>query len=189
LVIRQKSHAPTGPSTPPLNGYGGTVTVRSDEGQGTEFYLDFPLAEGAVVRPRGAGAERSWFGERRALIVDDEPALRRMLERLLQSVGFATVLAPDAETGLSMFNQSPHSFDVALLDVVLPGRQGSELAKDLLDRSKELKVVLASGFPRDADLTGLPEDRVRFLSKPFCTSALFGALRELLPHPEAKAAG
>ncbi|HEY1088560.1 MAG TPA: ATP-binding protein, partial [Archangium sp.] len=159
----------------------GAVGVESTLGRGTRFSLYFPLAYAAVSATPVPVAATELTGMT-ALVVDDEPQLRALLARQLTRFGVTPIVASNAEAGLEAFKQTPDKFDFAVLDVVLPGRSGSELAKDLLAMSA-VKVLLVSGFPRDADLGALPSDRVALLGKPFSGQALKAALTQLLVKP------
>ena len=159
--------------------HGGSVHVETEAGRGTVFHLTFPLSSGRSTRPL-AGAVKRDFAGLRALVVDDEPALRTLFGRVLGRMGVESVVAADAESGLIEFENAPKPFDFAILDLVLPGRRGSELAVDLLAASKRLRVLLVSGFPSDAELSALPRERVAFLSKPFTSAGLNAALTDLL---------
>jgi PAS domain S-box-containing protein len=163
-----------------IRAHGGSVQVSSEVGRGTVFELDFPLVE---TRPTSTPpqAESLDLSGLNALVVDDEPALCRVMNRMLRALGIGCVLSSDAESGLVEFQKSPDAFDFAVLDIVLPGRSGSALAADLLALSPKLKVLFVSGYPRDTDLAAFPKDRVHLLGKPFTPEALRAALIQLMP--------
>jgi PAS domain S-box-containing protein len=156
----------------------GAVSLESEVGRGTRFHLLFPLADAVPAVAAEPRADRSLAGLT-ALVVDDEPQLRALIARQLERFGVAVVVAADAEAGKAAFDEAPSRFDFAVLDVVLPGRSGSELAKDLI-AATPLKVLLISGYPRDADVSSMPADRVSLLGKPFSGEALKAALTHLL---------
>lgn len=159
----------------------GAVHVHSEVGRGTVFHLDFPLVASAAAPTNAAVATRDLAGLR-CLAVDDEAPLLRMVARILGDLGVACVTAPDAEAGLAAYLDDGQGFDFAVLDVMLPGRRGSELAAELLARDPRLRVLLVSGFPKGADLDALPRDRARLLHKPFSAADLRASLEALLPH-------
>jgi PAS domain S-box-containing protein len=163
-----------------MRAHGGTVEVDSTVGQGTRFQLDFPLVDAA---PTVAAVKVNEFdlSGLRALVVDDEAPLRRVMARMLRPLGIESALLPDAESALVEFEKAPESFELAILDIVLPGRSGAELAVDLLARAPQLRVLFVSGYPRDAELAAFPKDRVRLLGKPFTPEALRDALTSLRP--------
>ncbi len=157
--------------------HGASVHIDSEVGKGTVFHMDFPLTD--QERLSAARDSTGWqLPPTRALVVDDEPALQRLTPRLLSSLGIESDVAPDCESGLAVFMRAPSQYGLAVLDIVMPGRQGTELAADLL-AYPNIKILLVSGFPRDADVDALPKDRVRMLSKPFSSATLRAALRAL----------
>lgn len=160
-----------------MEAHGASVHIESKVGEGTVFHMDFPLSD--QERMSAARDSSAWpLPSMRALVVDDEPALQRLTPRLLSTLGIESDVAADCEAGLEIFKRAPSQYGLAVLDIVMPGRQGTELAADLL-AYPDIKVLLVSGFPRDADVDALPKDRVRMLSKPFSSATLSAALRAL----------
>ena len=78
------------------------------------------------------------------LVVDDEAEIREGLEILLTSEDFRVTLAPNAQTGLELLEQSP--YDLILLDVSLPDRNGIELLRDIRSRDPHLPVILITAY-------------------------------------------
>ncbi len=163
-----------------LRSHGGVVQVQSEVGRGTTFMLDLPVAPkdsaaAASVKPR------SGFAGVRALVVDDEPALLRTLAHQLEGLGMPCVRASNAEDAWAEFSKAPSSFQVAVLDHLLPGELGAALAARLLSLAPQLKVVLVTGSARDeVPVNGLPADRIAVLGKPFTADALRATLDGLL---------
>jgi PAS domain S-box-containing protein len=160
----------------------GVIAVSSQEGKGTTFQLYLPLLKGTPNRS-ATPVLRSFQGKR-ALLVDDETVLLQVNARLLGRLGIDCVTAPDAEAGLAEFQKDPTSFDLAVLDVVLPGRRGTELAIDLLFASLKIRVLLISGFQKEVELNSLSSTRIQMLNKPFTSEALQSALSTLFSEPE-----
>lgn len=89
-------------------------------------------------------------GERRILIVEDEPVVADTLRQILSSSDYDTRVAYSAETALSCLSRwSP---DLAILDVILPNMNGIELAMALKERLPECRILLISGQPSVEDL-------------------------------------
>jgi len=79
------------------------------------------------------------------MIVDDEPALVELAEELLAQLGYEPVGFATGEAALDAFRRTPGRFDAVLSDEMLPGLQGSELARQLRQLQPDLPVVLMSG--------------------------------------------
>lgn len=110
--------------------------------------------------------------ERRSiLIVDDEPNVRSVCQRVLGALGYKISLASDAKEALSYFTDDPP--DLVLTDVSMPGMTGTQLLEEIKSRHPGTDVVVMTAFP---DLqTALPAFRggaYDYLIKPFDQSEL-----------------
>ncbi|HUH05862.1 MAG TPA: PAS domain S-box protein [Kofleriaceae bacterium] len=157
---------------------GGRVTVASAPDQGTRFTVELPataetpappLTPPIIDSPHGGG--------RTVLLVDDVPAVRKALIGVLERAGFRVLSAGSVEQALPLLSDEVGAL---VTDVVMPGRSGIELAREVLGRRPSLLVVLISGDVRGHDLEGLPETVV-FLQKPFRPEQLLQALGRATP--------
>jgi response regulator RpfG family c-di-GMP phosphodiesterase len=113
------------------------------------------------------------------LVVDDEPAVRDVLVTWLQAAGHRCVEAPDAESALA--EVATHAFDVALLDLALPGHDGLWLAERLREQNADLALVMVTGLQRfDAAVAGLRLGVLDYLLKPFTRQDLVRAVRRAM---------
>jgi two-component system cell cycle sensor histidine kinase/response regulator CckA len=115
----------------------------------------------------------------RVLLVEDEMAVRELLEEMLARNGFDVASAETGEQALLI--ASERSFDLLLTDIDLPGMNGAQLSASLHERFPTLAVVLMSGYPEDGALEqARPDERRVLLRKPFSTQQLAARLREAL---------
>ena len=115
----------------------------------------------------------------RALIVEDEPALREQLVSSLREQGFAIDQADDGEEGLYLAENMP--LDIAIIDLGLPGRDGLSLIKSL--RKKNLKypvLILTARDTWEDKVDGLEAGADDYLTKPFHIEELLARVRALL---------
>jgi CheY-like chemotaxis protein len=99
------------------------------------------------------------------LVIDDDDDVRLVLSELLQSLGYDLVEASDGPAGIAALEREPPP-DLAIVDYALPGRNGADVADELLDRRPDLAIVFATGYPgAEADDPRLRHRPV--LSKPF----------------------
>jgi two-component system OmpR family response regulator len=112
----------------------------------------------------------------RILVIDDEPAIRQLLSRALTSHGFSVDTAPDAAAGLDLVQRS--TYDVVVLDVVMPGTTGTEVLPKMLETSPGQNVVMLSalGDPR-VKVRCLELGAVDYVTKPFTLAELIARLR------------
>src|SRR5437667_11665695 len=85
----------------------------------------------------------------RILLVDDEPALLKMMSMYLGRRGYGVTTADSTENAWSTVEASPSEFDVAVLDATMPGLSMQDLALRILAASPSLCVIAASGYPVD----------------------------------------
>jgi DNA-binding response OmpR family regulator len=123
----------------------------------------------------------------RILIVDDEPGLRRTLERALSSQGYEVVSVADPHSAYQMLDES--TFDLVMLDLRLPQMAGDTFYLAIVRRWPRLlgRVILMSGDPLSqhpdwpAELTRCP-----ILAKPFSLDTLVKTVRAVLAAAEPK---
>jgi DNA-binding response OmpR family regulator len=133
-------------------------------------------------------------GKRTILVVEDDSALRGLIVRILRRGGLEAMSTGKAQVGLSLVREHCGAIDLAIIDMVMPGMSGLDLATDLDREFPELKILYISGYVDSiaADvLSRRSPDRV--LLKPFGERALLDRVHLLLPpaarrHP-GKAAG
>ena len=115
----------------------------------------------------------------RILIVEDEAHLAQGLIFNLRAEGYEVVLAPDGEQALSLLEQE--RFDAVLLDVMLPGKSGFDVAADLRQAQNYVPLLMltARGRPEDV-LQGFASGADDYLPKPFDLSILLARLNGLL---------
>jgi two-component system cell cycle sensor histidine kinase/response regulator CckA len=157
------------------------IWVYSEPGQGTTFKIYFPRVEEPLTEPRKAGSEGIPKGDETILLVEDDRAVRQLAARLLNSLGYRVVQAADAEAAVSLCERVAHPIHLLLVDVVLPGTKGPELAAQLERLHPEMKVLYMSGYTDNAIVVhGVLEPGVRLLQKPFSLADLAKKVRETL---------
>jgi CheY-like chemotaxis protein len=116
----------------------------------------------------------------KVLVVDDEPAVRRMAYHLLSELGYRVFEAGDAAEALAVLGM-PGRVDLVLCDVVMPRVDGVTLLREIRTRWPGQPVVLMSAHPAEVMVQhGLAEADAPFLSKPFTRGELAGIVAEEL---------
>jgi CheY-like chemotaxis protein len=110
----------------------------------------------------------------RILVVDDEPAVRNLIDRLLSTVGQNVVLAPSAGEASALVLDSWQPFEAAVLDIGLTDMNGVEFAQLLVRLFPRIKVVFITGRRDGSPLDAVPGSTV--LGKPFTLWTLLAAL-------------
>ena len=168
---------------------GGRIVVDSAPGQGTRFSVDLPLP--AVASPATAAAARPATdaaapGPQQLLLVEDDPTVAEVITGLLRAQGHGVVHAAHGLAALA--EASAQRFDLALLDLDLPGLDGLALARQLRASgfTQPLLAVTARADP-DAEPQARAAGFDGFLRKPVTGEILADAIQALLPAAPASA--
>ncbi len=164
-----------------VRAHDGARTVHSTPGKGSRFRLLLPLAEQPqpVAAPQEIASAPTSAGI--ALVADDEPAVRRVVSRLLEAAGYEVLIAEDGVQAEALAREQGAPPTIALLDVTMPHRGGVETREALRRLWPELPIVLMSGYSEVAIPPRLEGERAStFLHKPFGLADLRRALAEAL---------
>ncbi|MGA8878363.1 MAG: response regulator transcription factor [Candidatus Korobacteraceae bacterium] len=115
------------------------------------------------------------------LLVEDEEHLARGLKFNLEAEGYHTTVAGDGETALDLLLKQRSDFDLLVLDVMLPGKDGFAVAAELRKASNYIPLLMltARGRPEDV-LKGFASGADDYLPKPFDLAILLARIRSLL---------
>ena len=161
---------------------GGAIQVRSESGIGSTFTVLLPrelsgretVARAITLTTRAVRAET-------ILVVEDETALRTLVERVLGRAGYVVLSAENADEALRLFEQHQGSVHLLLTDVVMPEMNGKQLADQLVLRAPHLRVLYMSGYTDDAIFhRGVFTSGTHFISKPFNPAQLTRMVRKAL---------
>ena len=162
----------------------GHVLVDSTPGLGTTVSLFLPPAPiGSTPTPLQAAAVAPPRPEARTvLLVEDEDAVRRVIERVLRDRGFRVVTASDGEVALARCDaELLDGLSLVITDVVMPRVDGPQLVSALRAQRPALPVLFVSGYRESHVLDDLLEHAdTRFIAKPFTTSGLLAAIDALV---------
>jgi two-component system, cell cycle sensor histidine kinase and response regulator CckA len=160
---------------------GGYIWAESKPGHGSAFYTLLPR----VSKPADPQLPQKVFdfhsGGETVLLVEDDPALRKMAAEVLRDTGYKVLIAPCGADAMQIATEHPGPLDVLLTDVVMPGMTGRELADQIVARYPRTRVLYMSGYTDDAvGNHGLHGQTLRVLQKPFTHDALVRHVREAL---------
>lgn len=117
---------------------------------------------------------------KRILVVEDEDAIREFVVINLQRAGYDVVEANSGEAALQKYEENHGEFDVAILDIMMPGIDGLTVCKELRKKSGNLGIIMLTAKTQEMDkVTGLMLGADDYVNKPFSPSELVARVDSL----------
>ncbi len=164
----------------------GHIVVDSKVSHGTTFRVYFPR----VDQPLDVSAKASQNGPlprgtETLLLVEDEPAVRNVTCRILETQGYRVLRASNGKEGLQVAREfHEHPISLVITDIIMPLMSGKVMAEWLKTANPELKILFTSGYNDEAIVNqGVFEKGVDFLAKPFSPATLSHKIRQMLDGP------
>ncbi len=133
-----------------------------------------PMVQPALEQPTVRGSET-------ILLVDDEPTIRRLGQRILEEEGYTVLLARDGIEALDLFSRSWDRIALVILDLTMPRQSGREVLRRLRELNPTVKVIVSSGHHTATDEKKLREfPGLDFIPKPYRTQELAWKVRQVL---------
>ncbi|MEH0019355.1 MAG: response regulator [Desulfobacter sp.] len=156
---------------------GGAVTVESRVGDGSTFRVYLPVRYDECVLPDDAEQEVIG-GNEHVMVVDDEPAIADMLEKILGALGYRVCAFTDPDKALEAIS---NDVDLLITDMTMPGMSGLVLTEKAWEKKNDLPVILLTGFSEAIDPDHAGEMGVcELLFKPVGRSDIAAAIRKAL---------
>jgi len=166
-----------------VNQHHGWIDVASTVGSGTAFKVFIPeecslspvAATAVPAKPVKAGSET-------VMVVEDEPALRRLVCNILKNYGYKVVQAASSKEALELWPTLESRAELLLTDVTMPfGISGIELAEILKKQHPELKIIFTTGYSLELNGRNIgPHEDYFFLPKPYPPNRLTELVRMAL---------
>jgi two-component system cell cycle sensor histidine kinase/response regulator CckA len=149
----------------------GFVAVESVKAGGTRFEIFLP-GHDAVAQPGPAAPPAATTGT--VLLVDDDPIVRQIAERVLHRAGWVVLPAESAEDALEILKKA--RCDLVISDIAMPGMDGVALARHVQEARPDLPIILTSGYERTTTEDGFGIGNFVFLTKPYGQEDLLEAV-------------
>ncbi len=162
--------------------HGAAIAIDSKPGHGTTFRVVFPTSSRQPEQRADAPPAKGFALQgKHILVVDDDSFVRQALCTMLTRHGCQVLAAPDGATALSMYARHQNELDLVLLDLTMPNMNGAEVLKRLRATSRQVSVVLMSGFREEELARQFSADPpAGFLAKPFKLDDLVSVLSRAL---------
>ena len=142
-----------------VESHGGFMTLESELGKGTTFDVHFPAAAverretptpgESVVLPRGNGEL--------VLVVDDEPAIRKITQVILTKSGYQACLAADGREAIELFKRHHEAIQIVITDLIMPKLDGPATIRALREIKPDIKTITITGFGEESKLNEAKE--------------------------------
>jgi|HubBroStandDraft_6_1064221.scaffolds.fasta_scaffold17645_2 PAS domain S-box-containing protein len=161
---------------------GGHIWVYSEPDRGTTFKIYLPSANGEtglhvegeeeMVLRRGEGTT--------ILLVEDDPAIRGLSQRMLRAQGYSVIEAADGKSALAQAQSHPGHIDLVLTDVVMRSMSGPELVLRLMESHPETRFLYMSGYIGELVVDHGLGEGIALLEKPFSRTSLLHSIQAAL---------
>lgn len=160
---------------------GGAISVTSEPGRGATFMIYLPRYHGTEVPSREAKVPRPpTAGTETLLVVEDELSVLGIISSILRRAGYTVLSASDPQAALELARQNAGSIRVLITDVIMPGMNGRELARQVQRIIPGVLLVFMSGYTADIVDWQALDNGSAFLQKPFSGGELTKTVRELV---------
>jgi len=161
--------------------HGGDIRVYSEVDKGTVFHVYLPLLEDAKDSMTTTVSRKYPTGSERILLVDDEVAIARMVQTMLEKQGYHVTAITSSLDALDAFRANPSNFDLVISDRGMPNMTGEQLARELISIDPGIPIVICTGFSDENDENRAREIGVKgFLKKPVGRGDLADMVRKVL---------
>jgi DNA-binding response OmpR family regulator/anti-sigma regulatory factor (Ser/Thr protein kinase) len=172
-----------------IEAHGGQIWIDDSYTAGTAISFSLPAipAEDSTQNANGVNLlAREVVGATHVLVVDDDPALRRILDSGLQDAGYQVRTVVEAQAAIEAVTQ--HTFDIILLDLMLPGVDGFTLCKQLREWTN-LPIIMLTARAAEQDIVhGLQAGADDYVTKPFRLNELIARIEAVLRRSKADVA-
>jgi len=163
-----------------IKNHNGFINVYSEKGIGSTFSIYLPATDMHVVdtiKPQ----DKIRKGTGTILFIDDEDRILKIGQEMLKALGFNVLLAINGEEGIQSYQYNNKNIDLVILDMILPGMDGSEIYEQLKDINPDVKVLLSSGYSQNGQAAEILDKGCNgFIQKPFTLEQISEKIYDIL---------
>ena len=162
--------------------HGGHITCDSELGKGTTFSIYFPPASSADTHiDKDDKSVTVAGGNETILVVDDEPLIKELANRVLTKAGYSVITAGSGREALEIYSKKKSEIALVILDLIMPEMGGKQCLEQLIKIDPQVKALIASGFAIKGETKTFVDARAKGkVSKPFNIRDLLRSIRAIL---------
>ena len=165
-----------------VRGHNGAMLLETEPGKGTTFTILFPASEKNVPESTSANRERpEWRTTGTILLADDEEAVLRVAQAMLERLGFNVLSAANGREAVDLFRTRRSEIRCVILDLTMPTMDGVQALREIRDVDPNAKAIICSGYAAEqvrAQFAGL--ESVGVVQKPYTLAKLRESLQQVL---------
>jgi two-component system cell cycle sensor histidine kinase/response regulator CckA len=165
-----------------IKNHNGAIQAVSRVGCGATFNIYLPISDKKAVLDERE-EEKIHKGSETILLVDDEQLVIDVGKALLEKMGYHVMVAQNGEEAVRKVRKYGPAIDLIILDMIMPGMDGSKIFDHIRDIQSEIPVLLSSGYALNAQAENIMSKGCSgFIQKPFTIAEVSGKVREILIH-------
>jgi nitrogen-specific signal transduction histidine kinase/CheY-like chemotaxis protein len=164
-----------------ITNHKGAITVDSAPGKGATFSVYLPEVTAEATETKDAGNQKLPCGEETIMVIDDEPAVAMIMQRLLQTLGYTVEAFTDSAQAFEAYSSEPTAFDLVITDMTMPKFTGMTLSRAMLGLRPDQAIIICTGYSDAIDEVNAKAEGVGgFLDKPVSRDTLARTVRLIL---------
>ena len=166
-----------------IKNHGGFITCYSEVGVGSTFNIYLPAHAKKDTQSEKV-VQEAVGGTETILLIDDEKMIIEVGRRMIESLGYAVVVAGKGDEALTLYRKRHDHIDLIILDMIMPHMGGKEVFNRIKEINPKAKVLLSSGYSLNGQAQEIMAQGCNgFIQKPFDMVELSSKIREILDSP------
>ncbi len=164
-----------------IKNHDGDITVSSEPGKGTTFYVYLPRLETSIETHEPASIEPILKTREHILLVDDDEQVIQMEQQMLERLGYNVTARTSSMDALGAFGAQPEKFDLVITDMTMLNMAGTELAQELMSIRPDIPIILCTGFSEQVNEEKAKALGIReYVMKPVVKTEIEKVIRRML---------